>query len=277
MRHPSDKLLYDCGVCVQDGVLTAYLGSAPHSSRKLILQEGLPPPEAPFLYLVRPKGAAAEEDGFCLGTCLDPQDILGAVVHLLENFADGNEHPTPNMAKLTANELPGEATKTLEVLRLVMCKNAQLQLHRRLLESIYALSESTLPGNLQQFRTAVVEAMSNMKGQTLLYVPGDDINDSQSALKDKVSSSKAGIAIVCADAACQTRCQELQFDGLHFCRVRVRAVRQIGETSNYEHVHACVFLQALLRRLETILLHWTSQVSLYTKRNVMYLGQCRGA
>lgn len=34
-----------------------------------------------------------------------------------------------------------------------------------------------------------MEAMSNMKGQTLLYVPGDDINDPQSALKDKVSSS----------------------------------------------------------------------------------------
>ncbi len=33
------------------------------------------------------------------------------------------------------------------------------------------------------------EAMSSIKGQTLLYVPGDDINDSSSALKDKVSSS----------------------------------------------------------------------------------------
>ena len=34
-----------------------------------------------------------------------------------------------------------------------------------------------------------MEARSNMKGQTLLYIPSDDLEDTQLATRDKVSSS----------------------------------------------------------------------------------------
>ena len=47
--------------------------------------------------------------------------------------------------------------------------------------------------------------MSSMKGQTLLYIPGDDINDPPTALKDKVSF----LAVV---SHCLQRCSFLQHD-----------------------------------------------------------------
>ena len=41
-------------------------------------------------------------------------------------------------------------------------------------------------GHLQQLKTATMEAISNMEGHTLLYIPLDDTSHALSALKDKV-------------------------------------------------------------------------------------------
>ena len=46
-----------------------------------------------------------------------------------------------------------------------------------------------LAGQFQQLRTVIMEAVSNVEGHTLLYIPPDDISNVISALKDKVSAN----------------------------------------------------------------------------------------
>ena len=97
-------------MCVQGVVLTGHLGSATQSPPALILQEGLPPSEAPFVYLVKPAGVAVERDDYVVDSCLDPRNILGALLHLLENLTVGKDQQTPHMT-FTENERPGGATQ----------------------------------------------------------------------------------------------------------------------------------------------------------------------
>ena len=97
---------------MQNGVLVAHLGASSQSHPKLTLEEGLPPPGAPFVYMVRPASAADEHMGLCMNSCLDPRGILGALLHVLETLAvDKEHHDSQRMLKLTRNELPGPAVQ----------------------------------------------------------------------------------------------------------------------------------------------------------------------
>lgn len=77
-----------------------------------MLQEGLPPSEAPFVYLIKPAGVTVERNDICVNRCLDPRNILGTLLHLFENLPVSKEQQTPHM-KRTQNELPGGATHPL--------------------------------------------------------------------------------------------------------------------------------------------------------------------
>ena len=109
MRAFRDNQLSNCTLRVQSGVLFAHVGATPQSPLQLILEEGLPPPGVPFVYIVKPAGAADEHGGLCMNSCLDSGGILGTLLHLLETFAVDKGHQSPGMVKLTQNELPGPA------------------------------------------------------------------------------------------------------------------------------------------------------------------------
>ena len=95
------------------------------------------------MYLVRPGGAAHEEEGFCSDSCLDPHDILGAVFHLLKCFADCNDQHTPNVLQLTLDELAGEQLKTLrfvarhvQKVSIAVARTSLWKVHMKCLEAL---------------------------------------------------------------------------------------------------------------------------------------------
>ena len=88
-------------------MLVAHLGTGPRQHAKLIFQEALPPPGTPFAYLARPVHVRPEDEQLNLSGCMDPDNILGALSHMLEGLPIGEEQDSANVQQLAQGEMPG--------------------------------------------------------------------------------------------------------------------------------------------------------------------------